>query len=114
MLEIVQLATRLGRDDPHDSPTPLNFYRYSRLYDLVQDPDENENIAQQNPDVVKILEKRMARFIRKRQTRTGSPNPMLTQGAWAPGAPFKSSRSAYNTLHIGGPKQANKLQAGQS
>ncbi len=84
------------------------------LYDLVQDPDENENIAQQNPDVVKMLEKRMARFIRKRQTHTGSLNPMMTQGAWAPGAPFKSSRTAYNTLHIGGPKQANKLQAGKS
>ena len=41
--------------------------------------------------------------------------PMLTQGAWH-GHPeitdgFKSSQQAYDTLHIGDPKQAQQLQA---
>lgn len=84
------------------------------LYNLVEDPDENNNLAEELPEVVNLLKRRMNTWIRKRVRETGKRNPMLTQGDWhgheGVGA-FKSSQQAYDTMHIGDPNQAASLQA---
>ena len=84
------------------------------LYNLVEDPDENNNLAEELPEVVNLLKRRMNAWIRKRVRETGKRNPMLTQGDWhgheGVGA-FKSSQQAYDTMHIGDPNQAASLQA---
>jgi len=84
------------------------------LYNLVEDPDENRNLAGELPEVVNLLKRRMNNWIRKRVKETGKRNPMLTQGDWhgheGVGA-FKSSQQAYDTMHIGDPNQAASLQA---
>ncbi|NSW57586.1 MAG: sulfatase [Armatimonadetes bacterium] len=84
------------------------------LYNLVTDPDENCNLADQLPDVVEHLKGRMEAWIAKREKETGMPNPMHHQGDWhgheGVGA-FKTSQQAYDTLHIGDPGQAARLQA---
>jgi arylsulfatase A-like enzyme len=86
------------------------------LYNLVQDPDENHNLAEDETGVVDLLRGRMERWIAQREEETGLPNPIHHQGDWhgheGVGA-FKTSQQAYDTLHIGDPKQAAKLQAGE-
>ena len=84
------------------------------LYNLIEDPDENENLADTHPDIVSMLKKRMNAWIKKREAETGLKNPMLTQGDWHGHdgvGPFKTSQRAYDTLHIGNPGQAAKLQS---
>ncbi len=85
------------------------------LYNLVRDPAENHNLAETEPDVVALLKKRMEAFIARREKEMGITNPMLTQGAWHGhpeiGPAFTSSQQAYDTMHIGDPQQAAKLQA---
>jgi arylsulfatase A-like enzyme len=84
------------------------------LYDLVADPDENQNVADKHRDVVELLRGRMERFIRRRERQMGITNPMLTQGDWHGHkgvGPFKSSQQAYDTLHIGDAGAAARLQA---
>jgi len=85
------------------------------LYNLMEDPDENINLADTHPDVVAMLRGRMEAFIARREEELGITNPMLTQGAWHGheeiGPAFKSSQQAYDTMHIGDRKQAAKLQA---
>ena len=81
------------------------------LYNLVEDPNENNNLAEGQPDIVSTLEGRMQSWIAKREKETGMQNPMMTQGAWTEGAPFKTSQEAYDTLHIGDPGEAARLQA---
>ncbi len=84
------------------------------LYNLVEDPDENRNLAGELPEVVNLLKRRMNNWIRKRVKETGKRNPMLNQGDWhgheGVGA-FKTSQQAYDTMHIGDPDQAASLQA---
>ena len=84
------------------------------LYNLVEDPDENVNLAETHPDVVQLLKSRMEAWIAKREKETGLPDPIFHQGDWhghAGVSAFKTSQQAYDTLHIGDPKQAAKLQA---
>lgn len=84
------------------------------LYNLIQDPDENENLADSHPDIVNVLETRMHKWIEKRKEETGLPNPIMNQGDWHGHkgiGPFKSSDQAYNTMHIGNPGEAARLQA---
>ncbi len=85
------------------------------LYNLVEDPDENNNLADELPEVVDLLRGRMEAFIARREEEEGITNPMLTQTAWhghpEVGPAFESSQQAYDTLHIGDPKQAARLQA---
>jgi len=84
------------------------------LYNLVEDPEENVNLAEKEPEVVAMLRERMERWIAKRERETGLPNPMYTQGDWhgyEGVGPFKTSQQAYDTLHIGDPAQAARLQA---
>ena len=84
------------------------------LYDLIADPEENNNIADSNPDLVATLRGRMEAWIAKRTQETGLPNPIENQGDWhgheGVGA-FKTSQQAYDTMHIGDPAQAARLQA---
>jgi arylsulfatase A-like enzyme len=84
------------------------------LYNLVQDPGENVNVADVHPDVVALLTARMDSWIAKREQETGLPNPIMHQGDWhgheGVGS-FKTSQQAYDTLHIGDVGQARRLQA---
>jgi arylsulfatase A-like enzyme len=84
------------------------------LYNLVEDPQENHNLAESQPEMVALLKARMEAWIAKRMAETGLPSPILNQGDWhgfEGVGPFKSSQQAYDTLHIGDPKQAAKLQS---
>ncbi len=83
------------------------------LYNLLTDPDENNNVADENPEVVEFLKNRMYAYIEKREKQVGRENPMYNNLNWhgqGCGA-FTSSDQAYNTMHIGDPEAARKLQA---
>jgi len=94
----------------------FHFKPSVELYNLVEDPHEDHNLADQEPGVVDLLRGRMERWIAQREAETGLPNPIYHQGDWhgheGVGA-FKTSQQAYDTLHIGSPKQAAQLQAGE-
>jgi len=84
------------------------------LYDLLRDPGENHNIAQEQPDVVRFLHDRMMAHIAKREKEAHCVNPMYTNLEWHGidgRGPFTSSDEAYNAVHIGDPEAARKLQA---
>ena len=84
------------------------------LYNLIQDPDENNNLVDEHPDIVNVLETRMKSWILQREQETGLTNPIMTQGDWHGHkgvGPFKTSEQAYNTMHIGNPGEAARLQA---
>jgi arylsulfatase A-like enzyme len=92
----------------------FHFKPEVELYNLVEDPLENHNVADSQPEMVKLLKERMEAWIARRQTETGLPDPINNQGDWhgIEGiGPFKTSQQAYDTLHIGDPKQAARLQA---
>ena len=92
----------------------FHFKPEIELYNLVQDPEENHDVAESHPNVVAMLMGRMNAWIAKREVETGLENPIMHQGDWhgheGVGS-FKTSQQAYDTLHIGDPKQAAKLQA---
>lgn len=92
----------------------FHFKPEVELYNLVEDPLESQNLAESEPETVAYLRQRMERWIEKREAETGLPNPIMHQGDWhgheGVGA-FTSSQQAYDTLHIGDPTQAAKLQA---
>ena len=92
----------------------FHFKPEVELYNMVEDPDENENLAETRPDVVAALRARMDAFIARREAETGLPNPMHTQGDWhgkAGVGAFTSSQQAYDTLYIGDLDEAIRLQA---
>ena len=92
----------------------FHFKPEVELYNLIEDPEENCNLAEQRPDVVSHLRGCMDAWIAKRTAETGLENPMLTQGDWhghAGVGAFKTSQQAYDTLHIGDPNQAARLQS---
>lgn len=92
----------------------FHFKPEIELYNLITDPEENNNLAETEPEMVALLRGRMEAWIAKRTAETGLENPMHTQGDWhgqeGVGA-FTSSQQAYDTLHIGDPAQAAKLQS---
>ena len=92
----------------------FHFKPKVELYNLFEDPDENHNLAEEQPEIVTLLKKRMRTWIKKREIETGKRNPMLSQGDWhgheGVGS-FKTSEQAYETMHIGDPDQAAGLQA---
>ena len=92
----------------------FHFKPEVELYNLLEDPLEYDNRAEREPELVATLRARMERFIAKREQETGRPNPIMNQGDWhghAGVGSFTSSQQAYDTLHIGEPRQAAKLQA---
>src|SRR5664279_5460514 len=83
-------------------------------YNLIEDPLENHNLAEERPDVVAYLRACMKAWIAKRTAETGLKHPMLTQGDWhgiKGVGPFKTSQQAYDALRVGDPLQAARLQA---
>jgi len=97
----------------HALEPDFHFKPEVELYDIVKDPEENCNLAKKEPAVVAMLEARMQAWIKKREKETGRPNPMYTNLNWhgRGTGPFKTSREAYNAMHIGSPKAAKGLQA---
>ncbi|MCX6360518.1 MAG: hypothetical protein NT029_11950 [Armatimonadetes bacterium] len=92
----------------------FHFKPEVELYNLVTDPEENENLAEERPEVVAYLRAQMDAWIARREAETGLPNPMHHQGDWhghTGVGPFKTSQQAYDTMHIGDPNQAAKLQS---
>jgi arylsulfatase A-like enzyme len=91
----------------------FHFKPEVELYNLINDPEENRNLAVQEPEVARMLEARMLAHIARREKETGRRNPIYTNLNWHGkdcGA-FTSSKQAYESLHIGSPKAAKGLQA---
>ncbi len=92
----------------------FHFKPKVELYNLIEDPLENNNVAAAQPGVVALLRARMKAWIAQRVKETGLPNPIDHQGDWhghAGVGAFKTSQQAYDTLHIGDPLQAAQLQS---
>ena len=92
----------------------FHFKPEVELYDLVADPEETRNLAPAQPALCAWMEAQIQAWIRRREAETGLPNPILHQEGWhgTPGIGyFASSQEAYDTLHIGDPKTAARLQA---
>jgi arylsulfatase A-like enzyme len=92
----------------------FHFKPEVELYNLIADPEENHNLAEELPDVVAWLRGRMDAYIARREAETGLPNPIHHQGDWHGKegvGPFQTSQQAYDTLHIGDPAQAARLQS---
>ena len=95
----------------HALEPDFHFKPEVELYNLIDDPEENHNLAAKEPKVVQMLEERMHAWIARREKQTGRPNPMYSYAdKWCPGAPFKTSEDAYNKLHIGDVGAAVRLQ----
>ncbi|MEK3721369.1 sulfatase family protein [Paenibacillus sp. FSL H8-0034] len=91
----------------------FHFKPEVELYNLIEDPQENNNVAEQEPEIVELLTARMEAYISKREDQTGRTNPMYTNLGWhgKGDAPFTSSQQAYDTLYIGDSRNARALQA---
>lgn len=90
----------------------FHFKPAVELYNLIVDPEENNNVADQYPEVVAFLKGRMEQHIKAREEQSGTNAPIYTNLDWAGDgkAPFKTSQEAYDTLYIGGIASAVKLQ----
>jgi arylsulfatase A-like enzyme len=96
----------------HALEPDMHFKPEIELYDMINDPEELVNLAEKEPEVVKLLEGRLQAHIAKREKQTGRKNPIYTNLNWhGKGVQFKTSQEAYDTLHIGSPKAAEALQA---
>ncbi len=100
----------------HALEPDFHFKPEVELYNLLDDPEEYNNLAESEPKIVETLEDQIQRWITKREKETGRANPICTNLNWHGGAgghegPFESSEQAYNSLHIGDPKTAQRLQA---
>jgi arylsulfatase A-like enzyme len=93
----------------------FHFKPEVELYNLVLDPGETRNLAEQEPELVAALRSRMDAWIARREADTGAPDPMYTNLHWhgskSHEGPFTSSQQAYDTLYIGDPLAAQRLQA---
>ena len=91
----------------------LHFKPEVELYNLVRDPLELRNVADEEPEIVELLTKRMEAHIARREKETKRTNPMYTNLDWhgKGGGPFRSSEQAYNSLYIGSISTAQALQA---
>ncbi|MDD6876259.1 MAG: sulfatase [Clostridiaceae bacterium] len=91
----------------------FHFKPAVELYNLVTDPGELHNVADENPEIVAALHARMEAHIAKRKAEVGHENPMDTNLDWhgLGCGPFKTSQQAYDSMHIGDPETARRLQA---
>ena len=95
----------------HALEPDFHFKPEIELYNMIKDPEENHNVAEEEPEVVKMLEARMNAHIARRENETGRTNPIYTNLNWhGHGEPFKTCQEAYDTMHIGSPKAAEALQ----
>lgn len=82
------------------------------LYNLIRDPEENVNLAEQEPEIVELLRGRMLDYIGKREGEVERTNPIYTNLNWhGQNKQFASSEEAYNSLYIGSIVYARSLQA---
>ncbi len=99
----------------HALEPDFHFKPEVELYNLAEDPEENNNLAKKERKVVAMLEGRMQDWIARREKETGRKNPMYTNLLWHGfqqiGGPFKTSQQAYDMLRIGDVGAAQKLQA---
>ncbi len=79
------------------------------LYNLVNDPEEYDNLAEKRPEMVKLLTEKMNAWIDKRVRETGRPSP-IEVNFLRPEGPFKTSDEAYAGKYIGGIADAVALQ----
>ncbi|WP_285857714.1 sulfatase family protein [Neobacillus cucumis] len=93
----------------------FHFKPEIELYNLIKDPNELENVAEKEPQMVNLLLGRMDAYIAKRERETGRTNPMYTNLSWhgLERGPFKTSEEAYESLYIGSLNTAQKLQEKQ-
>jgi arylsulfatase A-like enzyme len=90
----------------------FHFKPEVELYNLIQDPEENVNVADKEPEVVALLTKRMEDHIAGREKQVGRVNPIATNLNWhGKNKTFASSQEAYDSLHIGSIGKARSLQA---
>jgi len=87
----------------------FHFKPEIELYNLIKDPKENNNVADENPEVVEMLRTRMENFIKLRESQTGRTAPIY-RNFLRPEGPFKTSQEAYEGKYIGGIDDAVKLQ----
>jgi arylsulfatase A-like enzyme len=98
----------------------FHFKPEVELYNLITDPQELTNVAEQEPEVVALLRARMEAWIERRKVETGLPSPIHTNLNWhgrpkGPDGtrhegPFTSSQQAYDHMYIGDPGAAQRLQ----
>ena len=97
----------------HALEPDFHFKPEVELYNLVDDPDELNNVAAQEPLIVAALEQKLNDHVAKREAETGRPAPIKTNLNWhgrGLGRGFESSQEAYDTLYIGSSKTAAALQ----
>ncbi|MFD0713898.1 sulfatase [Paenibacillus sp. GCM10027626] len=90
----------------------FHFKPEIELYNLVKDPQELHNVADEEPEVAALLRGRLEAHVKKREAATGRTNPLERNLNWHGHntGPFKSSQEAYDTLQIGSASSARKLQ----
>ena len=79
------------------------------LYNLIKYPQENHNVADENPEVVEMLRTRMENFIKMREEQVGRTAPIYRNFLRPEGA-FATSQEAYEGKYIGGIAEAVNLQ----